>query len=73
MNLPLQPRKLLLNEDEARQNESVKHPSTLDITRNNIVSPLPNRKQIDVAKDMEALILSRQDDPFLQVRTNRFN
>ena len=30
-------------------------------------SPLISRRKIDVAKDMEALILSRQDDPFLQV------
>ena len=31
------------------------------------VSPLISRRKRDVAKDMEALILSRQDDPFLQV------
>ena len=31
------------------------------------VSPLITRRKRDVAKDMEALILSRQDDPFLQV------
>jgi len=37
------------------------------------VSPLISRRKRDVAKDMEALILSRQDDPFLQTLASREN
>ena len=60
-------------EEEAREKSAALRSDQHSVTNthrdvnNSFNDSLPARKLRDVSKDMEALILSRQDDPFLQV------